>query len=93
MAGGKRGLKSAGLALGRFLKQHRNRFPTDASFAEAIQCSGGRLSQLLKGQGGQPSPPLAIAIHKESAGAVPGNLLRPDLWRSPEDVPVDGGSR
>ena len=38
---------------------------------------------------GRPSPRLAIAIHRATAGAVPGSALRPDLWRSPEHVPVN----
>lgn len=38
---------------------------------------------------GRLSPRLAIAIHRATAGAVPGSALRPDLWRRPEDVPVE----
>ena len=41
---------------------------------------------------GRLSPRLAIAIHRATAGAVPGSALRPDLWRSPEHVPVDDAS-
>lgn len=37
---------------------------------------------------GRLSARLAIAIHRATAGAVPGSALRPDLWRSPEHVPV-----
>lgn len=81
---------AAGVVLARFLQRSRARFPTDVSFAECVKCSGARLSQLLKGCGGPPRPELAIAIHRESLGAVPGNLWRPDLWRRPQDVPLDG---
>ena len=35
------------------------------------------------------SPEQAIAIHRATAGAVPGSALRPDLWRRPEHVPVN----
>jgi len=42
--------------------------------------------------GGRLSPRLAIAIHRATAGAVPGSALRPDLWRSPEHVPVNDAS-
>jgi DNA-binding transcriptional regulator YdaS (Cro superfamily) len=42
--------------------------------------------------GGRLSPRLAIAIHRATEGAVPGSALRPDLWRSPEHVPVDDGA-
>jgi DNA-binding transcriptional regulator YdaS (Cro superfamily) len=38
---------------------------------------------------GRLSVRLAIAIHRVTAGAVPGSALRPDLWRSPEHVPVN----
>ena len=38
---------------------------------------------------GRLSARLAIAIHRATAGAVPGSALRPDLWRSPEHVPVN----
>jgi DNA-binding transcriptional regulator YdaS (Cro superfamily) len=35
------------------------------------------------------SAELAKAIHKATEGAVPGNLLRPDLWRRAADVPIE----
>ena len=35
------------------------------------------------------SPEHAIAIHRATAGAVPGSALRPDLWSRPEHVPVN----
>jgi DNA-binding transcriptional regulator YdaS (Cro superfamily) len=38
---------------------------------------------------GRLSARLAIAIHRVTAGAVPGSALRPDLWRSPEHVPLE----
>lgn len=31
----------------------------------------------------------ALGIHRTTGGKVPGSALRPDLWRRPEDVPVD----
>ncbi len=31
----------------------------------------------------------AISIHRATGGRVPGSLLRPDLWRRPEDVPME----
>ena len=30
----------------------------------------------------------AIGIHRATGGKVPASLLRPDLWRCPEHVPV-----
>ena len=47
----------------------------------------GRLSQLLGGE--RPSPELAIRIHRITNGELPASKLRPDLWRKPDDVPVD----
>lgn len=38
---------------------------------------------------GRLSPRLAIAIHRVTEGVVPGSALRPDLWRSPEHVPLE----
>jgi DNA-binding transcriptional regulator YdaS (Cro superfamily) len=55
-------------------------------FAQDAKISEGRLSQLIGGE--QPSPELAITIHRLSKGAVPGSLTRPDLWRRAQDVPV-----
>jgi DNA-binding transcriptional regulator YdaS (Cro superfamily) len=31
----------------------------------------------------------AIGIHRATGGKVAGSMLRPDLWRRPEDVPVE----
>lgn len=55
------------------------------AFCRAVGVSEGRLSQILSGA--RPSPRLAMAIHSETGGEVPASVLRPDLWRSPEDVP------
>ena len=38
---------------------------------------------------GRLSPRLALAIHRATGGAVPACVLRPDLWRRPQDVPAD----
>jgi DNA-binding transcriptional regulator YdaS (Cro superfamily) len=37
---------------------------------------------------GAVSDKMALAIHRFTAGRVPGSELRPDLWRCPEHVPV-----
>jgi len=42
---------------------------------------------------GRVSPQLALAIHRATGGAVPGSLLRPDLWRRAQDVPVAAPAR
>jgi len=41
---------------------------------------------------GRLSPRLALAIHRATRGAVPACVLRPDLWRRPQDVPVEEGA-
>jgi hypothetical protein len=56
-------------------------------FCKKVRITEGRLSQIIGGE--KASPELAKAIHKESNGVVPGSLLRPDLWRSPQDVPIE----
>jgi DNA-binding transcriptional regulator YdaS (Cro superfamily) len=38
---------------------------------------------------GHVSPELAKGIHRATNGEVPGSDLRPDLWKSPEHVPLD----
>jgi DNA-binding transcriptional regulator YdaS (Cro superfamily) len=35
------------------------------------------------------SPEDAIGIHRATRGQVPASLLRPDLWRCPDHVPMD----
>lgn len=57
------------------------------AFCKKVRVTQGRLSQVLGGD--SASPRLALAIHRETDGAVPASLLRPDLWRSPRDVPQD----
>jgi hypothetical protein len=84
-------LSDPGLALKEWLKSHRTAYPFDADFAAAAGCTGARLSQILKGEAGRVSPVLAISFHRKTEGAVPGNVWRPDLWRSAADVPVEDG--
>jgi DNA-binding transcriptional regulator YdaS (Cro superfamily) len=59
----------------------RRRFCMDTAISE------GRLSQILKGE--RASPELAIRIHRVTHGAVSASALRPDLWREPNDVPIE----
>lgn len=61
------------------------------AFCKKVRVTGGRLSQVIGGE--RASPRLALAIDKESDGAVPASLLRPDLWRSPKDVPIERSRR
>ena len=57
--------------------------------AAAIGVAQQTVSKLSRGEI-PVSPEQAIAIHRVTAGAVPGSALRPDLWCRPEHVPVDG---
>lgn len=59
----------------------RPQFCKDATISE------GRLSQIIGGE--RPSPKLAKVIHRISNGRVPASALRPDLWREPDDVPLE----
>lgn len=73
-----------------FLSKNRRRFPSNSVFAREAECSEGRLSQILNGEGGMPSPELSIRIHGLTDGAVPGSDFHPELWRSPAAVPIVG---
>ena len=57
--------------------------------AAAMGVAQQTVSKLARGEI-PVSPAQAIAIHRATAGAVPGSALRPDLWCSPEHVPVEG---
>ena len=57
--------------------------------AAAIGVTQQTVSKLSRGEI-PVSPEQAIAIHRATRGVVPGSALRPDLWRRPEHVPVDG---
>lgn len=37
---------------------------------------------------GSVSAEMALAIHRFTVGQVPASALRPDLWASPDDVPI-----
>src|SRR5882757_9789494 len=56
--------------------------------AAAMGVAQQTVSKLARGEI-PVSPEQAIAIHRATRGVVPGSALRPDLWRSPEHVPVD----
>ena len=60
---------------------------TKENLALACGATQGAISRAKRA--GRLSPGLAIAIHHATGGAVPGSVLRPDLWRRPEDVPVE----
>lgn len=59
---------------------------THSEIAAGIGCTPPNATRVLNG--GRTSWQLAIRIHVFTHGAVPGNVLRPDLWRRAEDVPV-----
>jgi DNA-binding transcriptional regulator YdaS (Cro superfamily) len=56
--------------------------------AAAMGVAQQTVSKLLRGEV-PVSPEQAIAIHRATRGAVPGSMLRPDLWCRPEHVPVE----
>lgn len=60
---------SPGERLGRWLEAHRDRFPTDQEFAAEVECTPGRLSQVLGGA--RPSPALAMRIESAVARSIP----------------------
>jgi DNA-binding transcriptional regulator YdaS (Cro superfamily) len=55
--------------------------------ATAMGVAQQTVSKLLYGEV-PVSSEHAVAIHRATAGAVPGSALRPDLWLKPEHVPV-----
>ncbi len=85
------------MPIGRRIKSHLR---LRALIAEAVRIAGsqGALAEQL-GRSQQHvsflctrargiSPQDAIAIHRVTRGKVPASMLRPDLWRRPEHVPV-----
>lgn len=58
-----------------------------SQFCKDVGISEGRLSQIVNGD--LPSPKVAKAIHRITEGEIPASMLRPDLWRRPEDVPLE----
>lgn len=61
-----------------------------AGGSEAALARETRLSQPLihkAKKSGRAGPKLALAIHYFTNGEIPASLIRPDLWRKPEDVP------
>lgn len=44
-------------------------------------------------EAGRASAELALGIHRATDGRVSASKLRPDIWRSPEHVPVDEPER
>jgi hypothetical protein len=81
-------LQEAGEALSKWLGRNRAAFPLNRDFAQAVGRSEPWLSKVLKGA--KPVEPAdAKLIHVLTSGRVPGSLLRPDLWRLPQHVPVE----
>jgi DNA-binding transcriptional regulator YdaS (Cro superfamily) len=58
-----------------------------SQFLQDVGISESRLSQIANGDPAQPD--VAKAIHRASKGKLPASLLRPDLWRRPQDVPIE----
>jgi len=62
-------------------------FGSEKNLAEAVGVSQQNMNRVVRK--GRVSAEVAIEIHRATKGFVPGNQLRPDLWRRPEDVPVE----
>jgi len=77
---------SIAAAITAWIANNPQKVLNQGAFARGIGCSEGRLSQILGGE--RASQKLAIRVHQFTNGEVPGSLLRPDIWRRPEDVPV-----
>lgn len=58
-----------------------------SQFCKDVGISEGRLSQIIGGD--LASPKVAKSIHRVTGGEIPASMLRPDLWRLPEDVPLE----
>ena len=71
-----------------------------AGIARAIELAGGSEAKLGERIGfsqvainkakhrGSVSAEMALALHHFTSGEVPASGLRPDLWNSPDDVPL-----
>ena len=58
---------------------------SEAKLAEACGLSQPLINKAKRS--GRVGPKLAIAIHHFTNGGVSASDMRPDLWRSPEEVP------
>jgi DNA-binding transcriptional regulator YdaS (Cro superfamily) len=61
---------------------------SQTALAEKLGCSQQQISALCT-RALVISAEDAIGIHRATFGQVPASALRPDLWRRPEDVPVE----
>lgn len=76
--------------LANYLRENEAEIGTRIDFAARVKVDPTMLSKVINGRT-KASPELAIRIHEESRGAVPGSYLRPDIWRNAQDVPVKSG--
>lgn len=79
--------QTAGAAFRAWWMRNREHYETRRALGEALGKSSAWVSKVFDGE--QVSTDSAIAIHILTNGAVPGSALRPDIWRNPEDVPIE----
>lgn len=72
--------------LAAWLRDHPEVAINQNELAVKLGCSGQRLSQIFNRPDLPPSRKLAVRIHEFTGGEVPASVLRPDIWRRPEDV-------
>lgn len=53
----------------------------------ASECSQSKINWLLM-TAERMSAEDALAVHRATKGAVPASKLRPDLWLSPDHIPI-----
>lgn len=79
-------LADAGNAIVSWLSANRALFKTNLDFAAACGFSEPTLSKIINARR-DATPDQALAMHRVSQGGIPANIIRPDLWASPESVP------
>lgn len=64
-------------------------FGSQAKTVEMIGCSSQQSISRYLNREAEPSPEVAVAIHKASDGKVPKWLIRPDLFENPAQAVVE----
>lgn len=64
-------------------------FGSQAKLVEAIDCSSQQSISRYLNREAEPSPKVALAIHKASNGKVPKWVICPDLFEDPAQALVE----
>lgn len=70
------------------LKRAVDHCGSQLALARALNCSQAKINWLLQ-SADNISAEDALAVHRATGGDVSAFDLRPDLWRRPEDVPLE----